>query len=88
MYPEQVGVVVQRNARIYCVTQRQDLLRDATRRGGDSGHLPVFSPYIAQDIGFIHGLTGAFRRRWSDHWRGWRTGTAAEDRHAQCQRQG
>ncbi|CAI8866497.1 hypothetical protein EMIT0P74_20232 [Pseudomonas sp. IT-P74] len=65
-----------------------DLLRDATRRGGDAGHLPFFAPHIAQDIGFIHGLAGAFRRRGSDRWRWRRTGTAAEDRHAQCQRQG
>jgi len=63
------------------------LLRDATSRGGDSGHLPVFGPYITEDIGFIHGLAGALRRWRSDRWRGWRTGTAAEDRYAQCQRQ-
>src|SRR5437762_506975 len=54
------------------------LLGNTPSRGGESGHLPVFAPYIAQDIGFIHGLAGAFRRGWSDCWRWGRTGAAAE----------
>lgn len=66
----------------------QGLLRNTASRGGDSGHFAVFSPHIAQYIGFIHGLAGAYRWGWRDRWRGWRAGAAAENRYAQCQRQG